>query len=79
MHAALLPSLFALLWTIPTFDERAGFFSLGLGILTPLFVFFSYTVTWALPGYLWVGLSGPPRYHHFNSGVLPRLTCLRIT
>eukprot|EP00892_Ulva_mutabilis_P002747 jgi/Ulvmu1/12473/UM009_0125.1 len=55
---ALIPTLWSLAWSIPHADSDAGFFSLGLGILTPLFVFFSYTTTWAVPAYLWVGLAG---------------------
>ena len=53
-----MPTLFALLVTIPAMAPHAGLFGVGLGLLTPLFVLLSYWATWAVPAYLWVGLCG---------------------
>lgn len=55
---ALIPTLFALLISIPAMTPHAGLFGIGLGIFTPLFVLISYWITWAVPAYLWVGLCG---------------------
>lgn len=56
--AAIIPTFFALLVTIPAMVPDAGLFGIGLGIFTPVFVLLSYWLTWAIPAYLWVGLCG---------------------
>eukprot|EP00892_Ulva_mutabilis_P002746 jgi/Ulvmu1/12472/UM009_0124.1 len=55
---AIIPTLFALLVSIPAMSDGAGLFGIHLGIFTPLFVYIATWLTWAVPSYLWVGLCG---------------------
>ena len=63
--AATAPTLYALVFAIPASNANAGFLGLGISWFTPVFALVSYSLTWSVPAYLWVGFCGTLRIRSF--------------